>query len=176
MPFYYCFLLYPSDLLTSVGYSGIIWIKRKYGGKICTLTQALYDSIPEKLGADYVATSVAEAYAIMIYKITKEYEGAEIYCLNVLEGPSSDDYTLAVFNGMIKDVCEHYGATYVDISAGSGIKNNATYGNYVPSDDGDGTKNSLHPNAAGMALISDYLLEVIYENSKFYPDMSTLIK
>ena len=148
----------------------------KYGANIGTLNKALYDSLPDKLGGDYVATSVAEAYAIMLYKITNEYPDAEIYCLTVLEGPSTDEFTLGIFNGMIKDVCEHFNGIYVDICAGSGIKNNNTYGDYVPKDDGDGTPNTLHPNSAGMALISNYLLEVIYKNSKFYPDMTSIMK
>ena len=135
-----------------------------------------YSSIPEKASSDYVPTSVAEAYAIMLYKISEKYKNAEIYCLNVLEGPSSDEYELSYFNNMLKDVAQQYGAKYVDICEKSGIKNDSFYETYIPSDDGDGTKNTLHPNAAGMAKISDCVINTIIEESKFTPEFPQTIE
>jgi len=134
-----------------------------------------YSTIESKLGADYIPSSFAEAYAIMLHKITKEYENAEVYCLNVLEGPSTTE-ELEIFNRVIENAANHYGAIYVDICKDSGIKYNSAYENYIPADDGDGTKNTLHPNAEGMALISDCLFREVIKNSKYLPDFSSLIK
>ena len=147
----------------------------KYKSNCGTATAIDYDSLPEKLGDDYVPKSVAEAYAIMLYKMKAAYPSAEIYCLNVLESRSSDS-TLATFNNMIKGVAEAMDCKYVDICENSGIKDNEYYENYVPTDDGDGSANSLHPNAAGMRAISECVLDVILKESKCAPDFDALIK
>ncbi len=130
-----------------------------------------YESLGEKTAAEYVATSVAEAYAIMLYKITTEYVGVQVYCLNVLDSTlwGKKSAYLADFNDKIAAVAEHFGAHVVDIYNESGIKNDADFEKYIPSDDGDDTANTLHPNAAGFALISDVLLDVIIENTENYP-------
>ena len=128
-----------------------------------------------KLGDDYIPTTVAEAYAIMLYKMSIAYPNAEIYCLNVLESSSSDT-SLEGFNSMIEDVAENLGAKYVDICANSGIKKGSSYENYVPSNDGDDTPNSLHPNSAGMYFISQCVIDTIVHESKYVPDMSVLFE
>ena len=134
-----------------------------------------YSDLSSKLGDDYIPTTVAEAYAIMLYKMSIAYPNAEIYCLNVLESSSSDT-SLEGFNSMIEDVAENLGAKYVDICANSGIKKGLSYENYVPSNDGDDTPNSLHPNSAGMYFISQCVIDTIVHESKYAPDMSVLFE
>ena len=131
-----------------------------------------FDSIPEKCGSTYKASSVAEAYAILLYKISVAYPDAEVYCLSLIDAipwhQSGRDQTIGAFNTMISELAEYYGASYVDIYNGTGI-NQDNIDTYVPKDDGDETDNMYHPNAAGFALISDVLLDSIIKNTDNYP-------
>lgn len=134
-----------------------------------------YSALSSKTGNDYIPSSVAEAYAIMLYKMKLAYPNAEIYCLNVLESSSSDN-SLKSFNSMIAGVAKNMSAKYVDIAENSGIKKGESYENYVPFDDGDGTPNSLHPNSTGMYSISQCVIDIIVRESKYAPDMSVLFE
>ena len=147
----------------------------KYKANCGSASSIDYDSLSEKTDEGYKPASVAEAYAIMLYKMKAAYPSAEIYCLNVLESKSSDS-TLVAFNDMIAGVAEAMDCKYVDICENSGIKDNEYYENYVPTDDGDGSANTLHPNAAGMRAISECVLDVILKESKYAPDFNALIK
>lgn len=122
------------------------------------------------------AATVAEAYAMMLLRMKKAYPTAEVYCLNVLESSISEASSLSAFNGMIEDACALVGATYVDICAQSGIQAGASYETYVPSDDGDGTLNSLHPNALGMEKIAEVVIRSMLENSALLPPSSEWVE
>lgn len=147
----------------------------RYKANCGTSSSIDYGTLSEKLGDDYEPKSVAEAYAIMLYKMKAAYPDAEIYCLNVLESTSSDT-TLTTFNNMIKDVAAELECKYVDICANSNIKKNEYYENYVPSDDGDGSANTLHPNSSGMRSIASCVIDVIVKESKYAPDIEALIE
>ena len=141
-----------------------------------------FDSLEDMCSPDYRAKSVAEAYAILLYKLTRTYENAEIYCLDLIEATSwhtnGRDQTIDDFNAMIAALCQRFGAHFVDIYTKSGITLE-NLNDYVPVYDGDDTDNLYHPNAAGFELISNVLLEVIIENTEDYPtfeDFSALIK
>lgn len=145
----------------------------KYYNSFGDTSKIDFDNLEEKCEADYYPETVAEAYAIMLYKIAREYEGVEIYCLNVLDSTlwkSKSEY-LPEFNGKIAEIAEHFGATVVDIYSESGIKNDDSFEDYIPSYDGDDTKNTLHPNAAGFELIANVVLREVAENSKYFPDI-----
>lgn len=146
----------------------------KYYNNYGDVSKIDFDNLEAKCTPDYYPTSIAEAYAILLYKITREYEGAEIYCLNILDSTLWSEAKRAYlpqFNAMIADVAAHFNATVVDIYNESGIKNDENFEKYIPADDGDDTKNTLHPNALGFKLIADVVLKEVRENSKYFPEI-----
>ena len=144
----------------------------KAGSSFGSVAEIDFSSIPDKCDESYKASSVAEAYAILLYKITVEYPDARVYCLSLIDATpwhkSGREQNIGKFNAMIAGLAEHYGASFVDIYNGTGI-NQSNINDYVPVNDGDDTDNMYHPNAAGFALISDVLLGVIIENTENYP-------
>ncbi len=142
----------------------------KYKANVGEINASAVSALRTQVGdASYRATTVAEAYAMMLLRIRQAYPTAEIYCLNVLESSISEAASLAAFNGMIEDACSLVGATYVDICEQSGIRAGESYEVYVPSDDGDGTPNSLHPNALGMERIAEVVVSAVLKNSVYLP-------
>jgi len=142
----------------------------KYKANVGEINASAVSALKTQVGDEsYRATTVAEAYAMMLLRIRQAYPTAEIYCLNVLESSISEAASLAAFNGMIEDVCSLVGATYVDICEQSGIRAGESYEVYVPSDDGDGTPNSLHPNALGMERIAEVVVSAVLKNSVYLP-------
>ncbi|MBQ7386682.1 MAG: hypothetical protein IJW03_00795, partial [Clostridia bacterium] len=141
-----------------------------------------FENLGTKHGADYVAASYLEAYAIMLDKIKTAYPNAEIYCLNVLESVlwgSKAEY-LDDFNDAVFEVAERLGAYTVDIYRESGIHYTRTedpesdfdpeFDKYIPADDGRTSgRNTLHPNGAGMTLIANCVIKAIRENCEYYP-------
>ncbi len=144
----------------------------KNGKDFGSVSEIDFDAIPEKCGDTYKASNVAEAYAILLYKITVEYPDAKIYCLSLIDAipwhKDGRDQKIDAFNAMIAALAEYYGASFVDIYNGTGI-NQENIDEYVPIYDGDEDDNMYHPNAAGFALISDVLLDLIIENTENYP-------
>lgn len=107
-------------------------------------------------------TSTCEAYAIMLHKMKQAYPDAEIYCMSLL--PRMDPYDAnkakpyhdhgqpTAFNAELKKVAENAGATFVNLEA---CVDNAlaTWSTYF----GD----SVHPNAAGMDMISQAVIDAM---------------
>ena len=109
------------------------------------------------------AETFASAYEQMIKGMKEKYSDAEIYLFtlvyttNVNSGVKPDD--IVYFNEAIVSVADNYGCTLVDLYNDSGItKEN------MPSYMGDG---NLHPNYAGMDLITDAFIEALAE--KYLP-------
>lgn len=120
--------------------------------------------------------TVAEAYAIMMHKISVTYPDAEIYCFEVV--PNSGGYLSTVngrlvkthpFNAMVRGVAEHYGAITVDLLAAFGLD---------PDCDGTATQQDFeyfqscfngdpHPNAAGFDVITKAFVTQVLANSKY---------
>ena len=147
-----------------------------------SLADVDFDALDEMCDPDYQAKTVAEAYAILLYKLTTEYENADIYCLSLIEATTwhtnGREKTIGDFHTMIAELCDYFGASFVDVYNNSGITLE-NLNDYVPVDDGDDTDNLYHPNAAGFALISDVLLDVIISNTENYPkfeDFMALLK
>ena len=118
-------------------------------------------------GFDYATpTTTAEAYAIMIHKMTQRYPNAEIYCFTVLTKPDMTTELTEQIEGLntsIKAIANKYGAYVVDLYNDSGIEDDAFFQTYVPKTDG---KNILHPGPAGMDAITNCFLSAIYANSE----------
>ena len=109
-------------------------------------------------------TTVLEAYAIMLHKITQRYPNAEIYCFTIM--PRSDVFTdkatkLAAFNDNIAAVAAHFDAYVVDLHDDSGING---------SEDSDThymNGNTVHPGPYGMDALTNCFVSALYTNSRF---------
>lgn len=117
----------------------------------------------------YSPTNLAEAYAVMLYRIQKAYPDAEIYCLTNLERSDVDVEKTHAVCKVIRDVVALFDGVYLaDIGALTGITlDNPDYELYIPKDGGG---KSIHPGVLGMKEISRVLLTAIAENSKYMPD------
>ena len=123
--------------------------------------------------------TVLESYAIMLDNIKTTYENAEIYCLNVLKCRTyftneTKSKALSDFNAGVAALAEGFGAKYVDICEGTGI-NEENMESYIPIYDDDSSDNNYHPNAAGMQLIADCVIETVLANTKYMPDTSEFL-
>ena len=102
----------------------------------------------------YDTTTFLGAYQALITKLMVTYPNAQIACwsLTWTSRPgiiTSED--IAVASDKIKELCEFYGLTYLDIRK-CGI-NPANMTTYL----GSGDDTITHPNAAGMELIAKYI-------------------
>ena len=98
--------------------------------------------------------SFAEAYAIMIHKMTERYADSKIFIFT-LPANGTNKYTALLddYNAEIRKIAEYFDCYLVDIAAIEGYE----YADY--------TNDGLHPNEAGMDLITDYfarMLKAVY--------------
>ena len=140
-----------------------------------------YDAL--KVDGEYkTPTTAAEAYAIMLAKITekyapnekKGYEGAEIYCFTILEWQGLNDAAKAkhkAFNATIAEIAEHYGAYVVDLYGESGITPATDASDKVQNTH---LANTLHPNKYGMDAITNCFVSTVYRNSRYMPENTEL--
>ena len=116
--------------------------------------------------SNYNPQNLAEAYAVMLYRIQKTYPDAEIYCLTNLERSDHDISLTHSVSQVIRDVVDLFdGIHLADIGKYSGITlDNPDYLTYMPTDQGG---KSIHPGAEGMKEIARVLLASILENSRY---------
>ena len=98
--------------------------------------------------------SFAEAYAIMIHKMTERYGDADVFIFT-LPANGTNKYTalLDEYNAEIRKIAEYFDCYLVDIAAIEGYE----YAKY--------TNDGLHPNESGMDLITDHfarMLKAVY--------------
>ena len=118
-------------------------------GLNCGEFKELADVYTEENG--YVTpTCFAEAYAIMIHKMTVKYEDADIFIFT-LPANGTNKYTALLddYNEEIRKIAEYFDCYLVDIAAIEGYE----YADY--------TNDGLHPNEAGMDLITDYFARML---------------
>ena len=126
--------------------------------------------------------TVAEAYCILLHKISVKYPDAEVYCFTVVPSAGGNLATVnkrlanaPAFNKMIKDVAKHYDAIVVDL-----------YDEFAIDPDGDGVavqedferfatyfNNDPHPNAKGFDVITKRFVETVTKNSKYIVKVET---
>ena len=110
-------------------------------------------------------TTVAEAYAVMIHKITVRYPNAELYCLSLLprenQSDSQENYTLS-YNEMFKSIAERFGGYFVDQYHDSGITEHSLNFDYYMFD-------SLHPAQTGMDAMTTTLVSALQTHSRYSP-------
>ena len=127
-------------------------------------------------------SNTAEAYAIMLDKITKRYQDAEIYCFTLPEAKAinagnspypeataADLSALKDFNEALVAVAEHYGAYIVDLYNKGGMTSAVSNNTNAPSNNTAHLANYVHPNNFGMDAITNCFLSAVYKNSKYMP-------
>ena len=116
--------------------------------------------------SNYVPSTVAEGYAILLYRMMKTYPDAEIYCLTNLERSDIDAAKTAAVCETIRQVVARFeGVHLVDIAEECGIRSDAAdFEFYIPKDGGN---KSIHPGVEGMRAIHEVLMKVVVENSKY---------
>lgn len=116
-----------------------------------------------------ISTTISElryAYALMLYKLSKSYPRARIFCCSNLDDtqrdrvsgwPSNNRNNVSTYewNKNIKEVAEALGAIFVDLHA-CGI-NYANISNFV-------VDSGLHPNAEGHRIMADYITAQLIAN------------
>lgn len=127
-------------------------------------------------------TTVAEAYCILLHKVSVTYPDAEIYCFTAV--PNAGGYlstcnsrlaSALPFNKMVKGVAAHYGAIVVDLMDAFQLD---------PDEDGIATEAAFnafkshynddpHPNASGFDVITDAFVSAIRENSRYMAQVET---
>lgn len=103
-----------------------------------------YDNLIEKVDGIFhyaTPTTVCEAYAIMLHKMSVRYPDAEIYCMSLLARKSGAQPD--AFNADLAQIAAYAGCKTVDLYS---LLTAANFDNYM----GD----TLHPNPDGMDLIS----------------------
>ncbi len=98
-------------------------------------------------------TTFSEAYGRLIKNVKDTYKGVKIYCCTVLpdeKRAASDNET--EYNAAIRTIATNMGATVIDLYANAGItaSNISSY-----------TVDKLHPNATGMQMISNVVVNAI---------------
>lgn len=120
--------------------------------------------------------TVAEAYAILLHKVSVTYPEAEVYCFMVV--PNAGGYLstcnsrLALtypYNEMIKGVAGYYGAITVDLL--SAFQLDPDGDGVAIQEDWDKFKTYFHedphPNADGFDVITECFVSAVLENSKY---------
>ena len=122
----------------------------------------------EKLAKDdsYSPKNLAEAYAVMLYRIKMTYPDAEIYCLTNLERSDMAIELTHAVSSVIRNVADLFEGVYVaDIANESGVtRDNPDYEIYMPRDTGN---KCIHPGAKGMEKIYSVVLKTVIENSRY---------
>lgn len=119
--------------------------------------------------ANYTPSNLAEAYAVMLYRIQMTYPDAEIYCLTNLERSDMDISLTHSVSKVIRDVAGMFDGVYIaDIAAESGVtRDNPDYELYMPKDTGG---KSIHPGVLGMERIYYVVQKTVLENSAYLSD------
>ena len=99
----------------------------------------------------------AEAYAVMLDRITRRYPDADIYCMTVLPRRDADFLQrlgVQMMNDIIITEADRYGAAVADIWRDSGITSDiADFDRYM--------MDLLHPNEAGMKRIAAVFVSAV---------------
>ncbi len=124
-----------------------IGINDTWSGTVSTSTvmdDAFWARI-ESAGYTPASLDFAEAYALMIYKMTVAYPDAEIFLFTLPISPTSK------LNDVIRATAEHYGLGLVELT------DTSLAGDSERAYTQDGT----HPNAAGMDIITERFIEAL---------------
>ena len=127
-----------------------------------------YDSKEDVDTTSATISNIADAYALMLYKIRNTYPNAIVYCVTSLEGRrvsgdssypiiNTQGNTLHEVNHVVEEVAHIFGARVIDLqTCGIHYWNVANY-------TVDGT---LHPNNAGTTVIADVINRRLVDDFK----------
>ena len=104
----------------------------------------------------------SEVYESMLRKMKARYPMAEIYCLSLL--PRREENSLGTgqpteFNQKLQDVVKDEGCVWVDLTTSDITPENEVFDRYFH-------ESNLHPNAAGMDVITRCLVDAILRSKK----------
>lgn len=128
-------------------------------------------------GTDYAQPqTAAEAYCILMHKISVLYPDAEVYCFNVLPNSGGEYSTGAArinrvieFNKMIEEVADYYHAKLVDLYRKFNIDSNND--GLLSQQEWNSFKSYFnegpHYNAAGFDMVSEAFYEVVERESRY---------
>lgn len=124
-----------------------------------SLTSGDFATIQSKVDSgSFTATSFAEAYVAGVYKMTKAYPNAKIYCLNIPYRNAKTDANLNDYNKVISQVVNYYtNAHLVDIHSSTKLYG-TSYEQYTVAN-ASSAHDNIHPNAIGMDIISDLIIK-----------------
>ena len=155
----------PDIIVVYIGTNDFSYHKSRLG----TYESIDFDSLIREINGEYAylkPTTAAEAYAIMLHKITTTYKNAEVYCFTQLQRKAdtySDIISFKKYNEALASVAEHMGCFVVDLYNESGITTDeAVYNRYLYDA-------YLHPNKTGMDAIESVFISSLYKNSKYSP-------
>lgn len=132
-----------------------------------------YDKLIKKTdgGYDYAEpTSVVEAYAIMIHKITVRYPDSELYCFSMMtrRDTNKDKVPQPIeFNLELKAISDRFGAIWVDLFDIGIPSTDGLFDRYFPD-------LRVHPGVLGMDNVTGAVWSAMLHNSRFIPEGTEL--
>ena len=132
-----------------------------------------YDKLIVKTADGYTyaePTSVVEAYAIMIHKITVRYPDSELYCFSMMtrRDTNKDKVPQPIeFNKELKDISDRFGAIWVDLFNIGIPSTDGIFEYYFPD-------KRVHPGVLGMDNVTSAVWTTMLHNSRFIPESTEL--
>ena len=146
--------VYPDIITVYMGVNDLI-NSNGWSATTGTYESINWSTLIQQSGTDYTyatPTTVAEAYAIMIHKITVTYPDAEVLVFNLpLCEDTQGKADLTVYNDFIEKIVDRFDATLVD------LYNSEMRGSKYNANSSDG----LHPKTTGHDLMTDLLVEAL---------------
>ncbi len=97
------------------------------------------------------ASNFEEAAALMVYKVVSTYPNADVFLFNNPTMGNGDADLRTAYNNVFRRLASRYGCTVVDLFNSP----MSTYGSY--------TLDGIHPNAAGMDVMTQLFVDTLYE-------------
>ena len=130
----------PEIILSFMGNND--FTKERPAGEI---TDDLFDRVAAE---DFVPSSFAEGYAVMLHKVSTRYPSAKLFLFNMAWRTEEKSELLIKYNEIIEKCAAHYGAFVVRLTESR--MSRLDYAKYTC----DG---KLHPNAEGMAIWAELI-------------------
>ncbi len=103
-------------------------------------------------------TKFEEAAALMLHKVVTGYPDAEVFLFNLPAMSTGTDASRDEYNQVFRQLADHYGCTLVDLHS-SAISDHSAY-----------TQDGIHPNGAGMDVMTEVFADALYERLVTSPD------
>ncbi len=127
------------------------------------LDEAFFETIEEEGFVPSAGENFEEAAALMVYKVVAQYPDAEVFLFN---NPAMNCGTAAnreAYNRVFRQLADHYGCTVVDLY-GSALSGDSAY-----------TLDGIHPNAAGMDVMTEAFADALYDRFVANPEGPSVV-